>query len=42
MLNTSFNLHGSPIVANWSEALEVFGQSDLDLLVIEDVVVSKG
>ena len=42
VLNTSFNLHGSPIVANWSEALEVFGQSDLDLLVIEDVVVSKG
>jgi carbamoyltransferase len=41
VLNTSFNLHGFPIVNSTTEALEVFIKSDLDLLFVEDMVFSK-
>jgi carbamoyltransferase len=41
VLNTSFNLHGFPIVNSTTEALEVFIKSDLDLLFVENMVFSK-
>jgi carbamoyltransferase len=41
LLNTSFNLRGEPIVSTPAEALSTFERSDLDLLVLGDVVVTK-
>jgi carbamoyltransferase len=39
VLNTSFNLHGDPIVCTPTEAIETYLQSDLDVLTIEDYLV---
>lgn len=39
VLNTSFNLHGDPVVCSPREAVETYIQSDLDVLTIEDYVV---
>ncbi len=41
LLNTSFNLHGYPIVYTAKDALEVFVRSGLDYLVINDFLVWK-
>jgi len=41
VLNTSFNLHGFPIVTTADEALEVFMDSELDVLVIDNLVINK-
>jgi carbamoyltransferase len=41
ILNTSFNLHGSPIVYSPTDALEVFMDSRLQHLVLGDVLISK-
>jgi carbamoyltransferase len=41
VLNTSFNLHGSPIVAGACNALEVFLQSKLEYLFIDQCLVTK-
>jgi carbamoyltransferase len=42
LLNTSFNLHGEPIVNNIADALRAFEASGLDHLLINDaVLVSK-
>jgi carbamoyltransferase len=41
LLNTSFNLRGEPIVNTPSEAYETFRRSQLDVLVLENCVVSK-
>lgn len=41
VLNTSFNLHGFPIVENSKQAIEVLLQSKIDELVIDDVVISR-
>ena len=41
ILNTSFNLHGFPIVLGPSEALEVFEKSGLKYLALEDFLVEK-
>jgi len=41
VLNTSFNLHGEPIVCSPEDALHVFENSDLDMLVIEDFMFTK-
>lgn len=41
LLNTSFNLAGEPIVASAIEAYSTFRRSGIDLLVCEDVIVSK-
>ena len=41
VLNTSFNLHGFPIVGSPNVAFDTFLQSGLDYLVIEDYVVSR-
>lgn len=41
LLNTSFNESGYPMVATAEEALLMFARSDMDTLVIDDVVVRK-
>lgn len=41
VLNTSFNLHGWPIVMGACDALEVMVQSDLTHLILEDWLVTK-
>ena len=41
VLNTSFNLKGEPIVATPQDALNTFHTSEMDLLVLENFLVSK-
>ena len=41
VLNTSFNLHGWPIVMGSCDALEVMVNSDLTHLILEDFLVTK-
>jgi carbamoyltransferase len=41
LLNTSFNLHGFPIVAGPKEAMEVFNSSGLEYLNIGQYIVQK-
>jgi carbamoyltransferase len=41
LLNTSFNLRGEPIVCTPVDALLCFVRSDLDCLVLEDIVLDR-
>ena len=41
LLNTSFNLRGEPIVMNPYDAVWCFVRSDLDVLVIEDYLLTR-
>jgi carbamoyltransferase len=41
VLNTSFNLHGFPIVDSPSDALHVFENSELDALQMETYLIEK-
>jgi carbamoyltransferase len=41
LINTSFNINGEPIVENPKDALICFLNSELDLLVIGDFIVTK-
>ncbi|MBT3887161.1 MAG: hypothetical protein HOF70_20440 [Rhodospirillaceae bacterium] len=41
LLNTSFNLHGEPIVNNVKDAMHTFESSGLDHLLIGDTLISK-
>jgi len=41
VLNTSFNLHGAPIVCTPEDALEVFENSGLRYLALENYLISK-
>jgi carbamoyltransferase len=41
LLNTSLNKRGMPIVETPTEALSLFRQTDLDVLVLEDWIVTK-
>ncbi|MDP7386508.1 MAG: carbamoyltransferase C-terminal domain-containing protein, partial [Nitrospinota bacterium] len=41
VLNTSFNLHGDPIVCGPSEAIETFERSGLPHLILGDLLISK-
>lgn len=41
VLNTSFNLHGEPIVQTIEDAWRVFKLSDLDALLLEDTLIEK-
>jgi len=41
VLNTSFNLHGKPIVRTPSQALDVFENSDLDAMLLNDTLIIK-
>ncbi|MBN1863875.1 MAG: hypothetical protein JW808_03130 [Victivallales bacterium] len=41
VLNTSFNLHGYPIVLGTCDAVDVFLNSELDVLVVGDYVITR-
>ncbi len=41
LLNTSLNLHGLPVVRNATDALYVFENSGLDILIIENFILKK-
>jgi carbamoyltransferase len=41
VLNTSFNLHGSPMVYHPREALETLTKSDLEILVMDNYIITK-
>ena len=41
LLNTSFNLHGEPIVNNIQDALHVFENSQLDALWLNNHIIEK-
>ncbi len=41
VLNTSFNLHGFPIVANSEQAIEVLLHSEIDVLVIDNYIIRR-
>ena len=41
LLNTSFNLHGFPLVSEPADALDVFDRSGLRYLAIEDWLIAK-
>ena len=40
-MNTSFNVRGEPIVCTPEDAYRCFVGTDMDVLVLEDVVVTK-
>jgi carbamoyltransferase len=42
LLNTSFNLRGEPIVNTPQNALDTFGRSGVDMLVMDRFVVTRG
>ena len=41
LLNTSFNLKGEPIVCSASDAIRTFWSSSLDVLVLDQFIISK-
>ena len=41
VLNTSFNLHGFPIVLGACDAVDVFLNSALDVLIVDDYVITR-
>jgi carbamoyltransferase len=41
LLNTSFNLHGYPIVMTPEDALHVFQHSDIDAILVGETLISK-
>lgn len=41
ILNTSFNLHGAPIVNGADDAYEVFLQTDIDVLALDSHIIAK-
>ena len=41
LVNTSFNLHGEPIVRTISDAVRVFEKSDLDILWLDNHIIEK-
>ena len=41
LLNTSFNVNGKPILSTYSEAFEVFDNTDMDCLVLGDYFFTK-
>ena len=42
ILNTSFNIAGKPILNTYKDALWVLDNKQMDLLVLEDYIISKG
>ena len=41
LLNTSFNLHGEPIVESPTDAIKTFEKSDLDILILENKAIVR-
>jgi carbamoyltransferase len=42
LLNTSYNLHGLPVVNDVADAIHVFENSGLKYLILDEVLISKG
>jgi len=42
LVNTSFNVRGEPIVCTPSDAFRCFMRTEMDYLVVEDILLSKG
>ena len=41
LINTSFNVRGEPIVASPEDAYRCFMRTEMDYLVMENILVSK-
>jgi carbamoyltransferase len=41
ILNTSFNIHGDPMVCSPDDALDTFSETDIKHLFLEDYLVEK-
>ena len=41
LLNTSFNLHGEPIVESPLDAIRTFERSNLDVLILENIAIFR-
>ena len=41
LLNTSFNLHGEPIVCTPADAISTFQRSALDILVLDEIALVR-
>jgi len=41
VLNTSFNLHGFPIVLGACDAIDVYLNSELDVLIVDDYIITR-
>jgi len=41
LLNTSFNVNGKPILSTYSDAFEIYDNSELDCLLLEDYYLRK-
>ena len=41
LMNTSFNVHGYPIINNESQALQILKNSNLDALVLGEYLIEK-
>jgi len=41
VLNTSFNVKGEPIVSSYTEAFNCFQSTDMDFLVMENILIDK-
>ena len=42
LINTSFNVRGEPIVCTPEDALVCFMNTQIDILVLENVIIMKG
>jgi carbamoyltransferase len=42
VINTSFNVRGEPIVCTPEDAYRCFMRTEMDTLVLEDCILSKG
>lgn len=42
MVNTSFNVRGEPIVCSAEDAIECFLRTDIDVLVLDDLLIRRG
>jgi predicted NodU family carbamoyl transferase len=40
-LNTSFNVNGKPILSRYSEALNVYDNTEMDALILQDYYFKK-
>ena len=41
LLNTSFNIHGKPLINNFNDAIKVFRETDLDAIIINNYILIK-
>jgi predicted NodU family carbamoyl transferase len=41
LLNTSFNVNGKPILSRYSEALNVYDNTEMDALILQDYYFKK-